>query len=199
VTAWHCGAQQIVGRGVTAPSWKSGGSRTHESTHRARRALRTQLEGYGYMCHDLLGGTRGLSRPAVPPVDRAASWALQYPARRRWYRSFGQDSAQSRPIRAVAFKHDVTTGSPRPISARFCDPGIDEIIDRATQMQLNDPAAAGALWAGIDRKIVDQAPYLWQRQAARARLPWEPWERCGSLRSVLEARGGWSRSWRSAR
>ena len=35
------------------------------------------------------------------------------------------------------------------------------MIDRAIQMQLEDPAAAGALWAEIDRAIVDQAPYLW--------------------------------------
>lgn len=35
------------------------------------------------------------------------------------------------------------------------------MIERATQMQADDPAAAGALWAAIDREIVDQAPYLW--------------------------------------
>jgi len=35
------------------------------------------------------------------------------------------------------------------------------MIDRATQMQLDDPAAAGQLWAEIDRAIVDQAPYVW--------------------------------------
>ncbi len=28
-------------------------------------------------------------------------------------------------------------------------------------MQVEDPAAAGALWAEIDRAIVDQAPYVW--------------------------------------
>jgi peptide/nickel transport system substrate-binding protein len=46
-------------------------------------------------------------------------------------------------------------------SSGFCDPQIDAMIDRATQMQLDDPAAAGHLWAKIDRKIVDQAPYMW--------------------------------------
>ena len=46
-------------------------------------------------------------------------------------------------------------------SAGFCDPRIDAKIDRATQMQIDDPAAAGALWAEIDRAIVDQAPYVW--------------------------------------
>ena len=46
-------------------------------------------------------------------------------------------------------------------SAGFCDPRIDDMIDRATQMQIDDPAAAGALWAEVDRAIVDQAPYVW--------------------------------------
>ena len=46
-------------------------------------------------------------------------------------------------------------------SSGFCDPRIDAMIDRATQMQLDDPAAAGQLWAEIDRAIVDQAPYVW--------------------------------------
>jgi peptide/nickel transport system substrate-binding protein len=46
-------------------------------------------------------------------------------------------------------------------SAGFCDPRIDAMIDRATVMQLDDPAAAGALWAEVDRAIVDKAPYVW--------------------------------------
>jgi peptide/nickel transport system substrate-binding protein len=46
-------------------------------------------------------------------------------------------------------------------SAGFCDPRVDAMIDRATQTQLEDPAAAGALWAEVDRAIVDQAPYVW--------------------------------------
>jgi YVTN family beta-propeller protein len=43
----------------------------------------------------------------------------------------------------------------------FCDPSIDAMIDRASRVQVEDPAASGALWAEIDRAIVDQAPYLW--------------------------------------
>jgi len=46
-------------------------------------------------------------------------------------------------------------------SAGFCDPRIDAMIDRATQLQIDDPVAAGALWAEIDRAIVNQAPYVW--------------------------------------
>jgi peptide/nickel transport system substrate-binding protein len=43
----------------------------------------------------------------------------------------------------------------------FCSPRIDEMIDRATQMQFVNPTEAGALWAETDRAIVDQAPNLW--------------------------------------
>jgi YVTN family beta-propeller protein len=43
----------------------------------------------------------------------------------------------------------------------FCDPEVDAMVDRAVRLQANDPAAAGALWAEIDRAIVDQAPYMW--------------------------------------
>lgn len=46
-------------------------------------------------------------------------------------------------------------------SAGLCDEQIDALIDRATQTQLDDPAASGALWAEVDRAIVDQAPYVW--------------------------------------
>ena len=46
-------------------------------------------------------------------------------------------------------------------SAGFCDPRVDAMVDRATRMQAVDPAATGALWAKIDRTIVDQAPYVW--------------------------------------
>ena len=35
------------------------------------------------------------------------------------------------------------------------------MIDARPRCRLEDPAAAGALWAEIDRAIVDQAPYLW--------------------------------------
>jgi peptide/nickel transport system substrate-binding protein len=48
-----------------------------------------------------------------------------------------------------------------PIRSGFCDPAIDAMIDRAIEIQLEDPAAAGELWAEIDREVVDQAPYLW--------------------------------------
>jgi ABC-type transport system substrate-binding protein/class 3 adenylate cyclase/streptogramin lyase len=43
----------------------------------------------------------------------------------------------------------------------FCDRQVDEMAEQATSLQIDDPVAAGALWAKVDRAIVDQAPYVW--------------------------------------
>jgi peptide/nickel transport system substrate-binding protein len=72
-------------------------------------------------------------------------------------------------------------------SAEFCDPRIDAMIERATQMQLDDPAEAGALWAEIDREIVDQAPYMWLFNLVRIEFVSE---RVGNYQ--------WSAQWGSA-
>ena len=45
-------------------------------------------------------------------------------------------------------------------SAGFCDPRIDAMIDRATRLQLDDPAAAGGLWAEIDRAIIVKGAFI---------------------------------------
>jgi peptide/nickel transport system substrate-binding protein len=41
-----------------------------------------------------------------------------------------------------------------------CDPRLDEAMDRANRLQVGDPAAAAALWAEIDRDLVDGAYYV---------------------------------------
>jgi peptide/nickel transport system substrate-binding protein len=43
----------------------------------------------------------------------------------------------------------------------FCDHDIDAMIDRASRLQTEDPAAAGALWVRIDRAVVDRSPFWW--------------------------------------
>jgi peptide/nickel transport system substrate-binding protein len=42
----------------------------------------------------------------------------------------------------------------------FCRRGIDTQMRRAQSLQLTDPRAANALWARIEREIVDQAPLV---------------------------------------
>jgi YVTN family beta-propeller protein len=44
--------------------------------------------------------------------------------------------------------------------AELCDPRIDALIDRAYELQLSDPSAAGAAWADVDKAIVDTAAWL---------------------------------------
>jgi peptide/nickel transport system substrate-binding protein len=44
--------------------------------------------------------------------------------------------------------------------AAFCDPSVDAGIARALGLETSNPKTANRLWARIDRKIVDQAPWL---------------------------------------
>jgi YVTN family beta-propeller protein len=101
---------------------------------------------------ELLGelGYRGSMRPPRD-FDRShhewqmavTAWGLDYPAASNFITGWLTCDASLTP------------------SAGFCDHRIDAMIERATRMQLDDPVEAGALWAEIDREIVDQAPYMW--------------------------------------
>src|SRR5262249_18447378 len=42
----------------------------------------------------------------------------------------------------------------------FCDRRIDQMVARATAEQATDPAAARRMWAQIDRRTVDAAPWV---------------------------------------
>jgi YVTN family beta-propeller protein len=101
---------------------------------------------------ELLGelGYRGSIRPPKD-FDRAhhewqmalSAWGSDYPAASNFIKGWFTCDAALTPW------------------SGFCDPRIDAKIERATQMQLDDPAQAGKLWAEIDREIVDQAPHMW--------------------------------------
>jgi YVTN family beta-propeller protein len=41
-----------------------------------------------------------------------------------------------------------------------CDPALDRMMTRATALQVQDPERAAALWAAIDRRIVDRAYWV---------------------------------------
>src|SRR6516162_2402512 len=43
--------------------------------------------------------------------------------------------------------------------SEFCDPALDAAAVRAATVAQTNPEAAAALWARIDRKYVDQAPW----------------------------------------
>ncbi|MDQ6849417.1 MAG: ABC transporter substrate-binding protein [Actinomycetota bacterium] len=44
--------------------------------------------------------------------------------------------------------------------AQFCAPSIDRLMNQAEQVQATSPAAANDLWAQVDRRIVDAAPWI---------------------------------------
>jgi peptide/nickel transport system substrate-binding protein len=77
-----------------------------------------------------------------------AAWAADYPA-------------ASAFINVLLTCKSFRPGSEAQVNiAEFCDPHIDAKIKRALALQANDPAAAGPLWADIDRSLVDKAPWV---------------------------------------
>ena len=44
--------------------------------------------------------------------------------------------------------------------AEFCDPAVDGGVARAQALQTSDPQAASELWSEIDRKVIDDAPWV---------------------------------------
>jgi YVTN family beta-propeller protein len=44
--------------------------------------------------------------------------------------------------------------------ARFCDPAVERMMQRARQLEPTDPQAANDLWARIDRVVTNLAPYV---------------------------------------
>ena len=42
----------------------------------------------------------------------------------------------------------------------YCDPRIDRDYNRAVQLAVSDPTHANQLWADIDQRLVDAAPWV---------------------------------------
>lgn len=45
-------------------------------------------------------------------------------------------------------------------AAGFCDPSIDRLMSQARSVERSSPATANALWAQVDRRLVDAAPWI---------------------------------------
>jgi peptide/nickel transport system substrate-binding protein len=57
--------------------------------------------------------------------------------------------------------HSFIPGDPANVNeSEFCSPGVDARLRQALAAQARSPNAAGARWAGLDREIVDQAPWV---------------------------------------
>jgi peptide/nickel transport system substrate-binding protein len=47
-----------------------------------------------------------------------------------------------------------------PNIAEFCNKGIQAQMNKALNVGIKDPEAANAIWANVDRKTTDQAPWI---------------------------------------
>ncbi len=77
------------------------------------------------------------------------SWLADYPSAANFFEFFLSCSA-------------FTPGDPLTTSnsAEFCHPELDRLMARAERLQFSNPIAANALWARIDRRVTDFAPWV---------------------------------------
>jgi YVTN family beta-propeller protein len=75
-------------------------------------------------------------------------WAADYPAPSEFINLF---------LSCGAFRQASDANSN---SAQFCDQHIDHGIRQALRLQATNPQAANRIWASMDRRIADQAPWL---------------------------------------
>jgi YVTN family beta-propeller protein len=75
-----------------------------------------------------------------------------------WYQDYPAPSDFFGPLFSC---HSLVPGDPANVNdSEFCSPRVDAQLRRALAAQTRSPNAAGARWAGIDREIVDQAPWV---------------------------------------
>jgi YVTN family beta-propeller protein len=110
------------------------------------RYLAQQLESLGYRARlRLFSGDIGKYFSALETPG--ASWHL---AGSGWFADY---PAASNFISLLACSSSSNFG-------RFCSTNIDSRIRKALRVQQGDPAAANALWSGLDRELTDYAPWV---------------------------------------
>lgn len=62
--------------------------------------------------------------------------------------------------RNVIAEVDCTSVPAGTNTSHFCDRRVEAEMKKALAVEANEPAAAGEAWAGVDRSIVDRAPWL---------------------------------------
>jgi peptide/nickel transport system substrate-binding protein len=76
-------------------------------------------------------------------------WVADYPAASNFFSTF---------LRCDRFvEADPTSSTNR---SEFCRPALDRLMDLADRLQFVDPIRSNRLWARIDRRIVDLAPWV---------------------------------------
>jgi ABC-type transport system substrate-binding protein/DNA-binding SARP family transcriptional activator/streptogramin lyase len=75
-----------------------------------------------------------------------------------WYQDYPTPSDFITPLLTC---RSFVPGNPANLNAaEFCSRRIDAQVARALALQAHNPSAAGALWARIDHRIVNQAPWV---------------------------------------
>jgi peptide/nickel transport system substrate-binding protein len=129
--------------GATVDIWWS-----HEFNQRRGRYVEQVLRSLGYRARlRVLSETEGGYWEAIEAPG--ATWHL---AGGGWFADYSA---------ASTFMNLLECSSPRPFNlGRFCDRAIDAKIRQALRLQEQNPAAANASWAEIDRALVDKAPWV---------------------------------------
>ena len=124
------------------------------------------LPAPGTMGHYLLSVLDQLGyRATLRVVNSNAYWPLVGDSRDRiqvgefgWYNDYPAPSDFIVPLLSCrSFKRDDTANLN---VSEFCDRQIDSQVARAFAAQTRSPNAAASLWAGVDRELADQAPWV---------------------------------------
>ena len=82
-----------------------------------------------------------------PAQIATESWIADYPSAAQWI-TLHLSCAAWRPPTQLSNR------------SQICDPRVDRLAARATELEVNDPSAADPLWAQADRLITNLAPWL---------------------------------------
>jgi peptide/nickel transport system substrate-binding protein len=112
------------------------------------------LEELGFVTHLRLTGTLDEHFDALFDPGRGiqiapAGWFADYPAASNFI---------ANQLTCDSFKPEDPLKNQN--ATAFCDPDIDEMIERAARLGSEDPASAGEAWAEVDRAITNQSPWV---------------------------------------
>jgi YVTN family beta-propeller protein len=122
---------------------------------------------------DVWGTTDALLPRALPAYVASVLRSLGYRTRLHLVRGSSITYAQRRSFQ-LSVDGDWLPDYPKPSSflpqffgcdggysnGYVCDPALDRMMSKATALQVQDPERAAALWAAIDRRIVDRAYWV---------------------------------------
>ncbi len=85
-----------------------------------------------------------------------------------WNADYPSASSFLRTLFSCQTFHPNSDNSPN--YSGFCDPKIDQLMDKAAMLALTDRAASNHIWAEVDREIMKQAPFVPLSQTQRVVL-----------------------------